>query len=278
MPHVSVNGVELYYEITGQGDPLVLVHGGWGDHHNWDTVAPALAESYRVVTYDRRGHSQSERPPSQGSRRQDEDDLAALIEALDCAPADLVGNSWGASTVIGLSARRQELVRSVIAHEPPLMSLVAGDPEVEPLIQEVQTTLERVLEQLEQGDIEGGTRRFIEQVALGPGAWNQLPVELREISINNAPTFVDDMGDPDWGDIDLSDLARLSLPVLLTQGDQSPPWFFAIIAELARVMRHAEVHTFAGAGHAPHLTNPDDYVAAVTDSIARSRQPTAAAP
>jgi pimeloyl-ACP methyl ester carboxylesterase len=67
-------------------------------------------------------------------------------------PNQIIGNSWGASAVMGLAARRPDLVRSVIAHEPPLMSLVAGDPVVEPLIQEVQTTIERVPKQLEHAE------------------------------------------------------------------------------------------------------------------------------
>jgi pimeloyl-ACP methyl ester carboxylesterase len=57
-----VNGVELYYELSGSGEPLVLVHGSWGDHHNWDAVAGSPAQSFQVLTFDRRGHSASERP------------------------------------------------------------------------------------------------------------------------------------------------------------------------------------------------------------------------
>src|SRR5262245_21244554 len=93
MPRVRVNGVELVYEVAGDGAPLVLVHGSWTDRSNWQAVVPGLAPAFRVVTYDRRGHSQSERPPGQGSRREDEDDLAALLGALDCVPAHVLGNS-----------------------------------------------------------------------------------------------------------------------------------------------------------------------------------------
>ena len=42
---VRVNGIELFYELRGSGDPLVLVHGSWGDHHNWDPIVGSLAES-----------------------------------------------------------------------------------------------------------------------------------------------------------------------------------------------------------------------------------------
>ena len=89
MPTKTINGAELYCEMSGDGDPLVLVHGGWIDATSWDLVVPAFAEHYRVLTYDRRGHSRSRRPPA-GSRRDDEDDLIALLETLDLAPAHLV--------------------------------------------------------------------------------------------------------------------------------------------------------------------------------------------
>ncbi|MFB9727932.1 alpha/beta fold hydrolase [Haloechinothrix salitolerans] len=82
-----VNGVRLAHVDTGgTGDPLVLVHGSWGSHHNWDAVVPELAHRFRVVAYDRRGHSDSDCPLGQGSFADDVADLAALIETLDLAP------------------------------------------------------------------------------------------------------------------------------------------------------------------------------------------------
>ena len=84
----SVNGVRLFYELYGSGEvPVVLVHGSWVSHHDWDFLAPRLAEGFRVLTYDRRGHSRSERPGAQGSVREDVADLAALIEHLGLGPA-----------------------------------------------------------------------------------------------------------------------------------------------------------------------------------------------
>ena len=59
---VLVNGVRIAYQDVGSGEPLVLVHGSWGSRHNWDPVVPGLAERHRVISYDRRGHSESERP------------------------------------------------------------------------------------------------------------------------------------------------------------------------------------------------------------------------
>ena len=100
--------------------PLVLVHGSWDSHHDWDLVVPRLADSFRVLTYDRRGHSESERPTGQESVREDVADLAALIEHLGLAPAWVVGNSFGASIILRLAGERPELFRGLIGHEPPL--------------------------------------------------------------------------------------------------------------------------------------------------------------
>src|ERR1051325_6227873 len=101
MPTDKINTIKIFWELTGnKGDALVLVHGSWGDHHNWDIVAGELSKTFRVVTYDRRGHSQSERLTGQGYVTEDVDDLVALIEQFDLAPAHIVGNSFGAAIVL----------------------------------------------------------------------------------------------------------------------------------------------------------------------------------
>jgi pimeloyl-ACP methyl ester carboxylesterase len=102
MPTETINGVNIFLEEFGSGDPLVLVHGSWVDHMEWPFVVPLLSPRFRVVVYDRRGHSQSERLPAQGSVREDVADLAAIIERTG-APAHVVGSSFGAS----ISLRRQ---------------------------------------------------------------------------------------------------------------------------------------------------------------------------
>ena len=60
----QTKGVALYYELEGSGEPLALVHGSWGDATNWRFMVPGLAESFRVLVYDRRGHSEASGPMS----------------------------------------------------------------------------------------------------------------------------------------------------------------------------------------------------------------------
>jgi pimeloyl-ACP methyl ester carboxylesterase len=154
------------------------------------------------------------------------------------------------------------------------MSVVAHDPDIQPLLGEVQTTVQSVLARLAGGDIEGGARQFVEEVALGPGAWEQLPEPLRKTMIETAPAFVAEQRDPNWASVDLAELSQARCPVLLTQGDQSPTWFLGVIAKLAEGIDGAEVRTYRGAGHAPHITHPNDYLATITDFLVRSLEPT----
>ncbi|MEU6861782.1 alpha/beta hydrolase [Streptomyces sp. NPDC046876] len=271
MPRARVNGVELFYETEGPagGEPLVLVHGSWSDHLGWGRVLPRLAQTYRVLAYDRRGHSRSERPAGQGSRREDEDDLAALIEMLGSGPVHVAASSFGASTTLGLAARRPELLRSITAHEPPLMAVVAGEAELQPLMAPMEAAIGGVLATLRSGEPETAARRFVEDVAVGPGAWEQLPDPVRRTFTANAPTFADEQADPDWADLDLGSLGGFAGPVLLTTGAESPPWFRVIRDKVASAFGgRAERHTFEGAGHVPHLTHPEAYVDRLTAFVA----------
>lgn len=267
MPTAIINGVRLYYDLTGDGPPLVLVHGSWGDGAGWDPVLPALAQRFRVLTYDRRGHSRSERPPAQGSAEEDMTDLAALIEHLDLAPVHVVGVSSGASLALRLAARHPELIRSVAAHEPAFFALFANDPDAGPAMREALGHFEAVADLLNAGDAERGARQFTETVAYGPGGWELIPPERRQVLVDNAPTWVDEMRDPGAWTADLATLAAIPCPILLTRGDQSLPFWSPVVSKLASHLPRAQVRVIAGAGHVPASTQPAGYVATITSFV-----------
>ena len=260
MSAVRINGVELYYEVSGSDEPLVLVHGSWGDHHNWDRVVPALAESLRVVAYDRRGHSASERPGGQGSVFEDADDLERLIDELGLAPAHVAGNSGGAAIALRAAVRRPDVFRSLIVHEPPLFPLLAGT-EFEAALADGQQCIDAVVGLLEGGDHEGAARLFVDTIAFGPGAWEeQLTPEMRAVFIANAPTWLDEVRDPDFLQMDLEALGRFDRPALLTSGTESAPFFAPVVDMVAQALPRSERITIHGADHVPHLSVPRRYV------------------
>jgi pimeloyl-ACP methyl ester carboxylesterase len=268
MPTTLINGIRIYWELDGgAGEPMVLVHGSWGDHRNWAPVVPALSRSFRVLAYDRRGHSGSERPEGQGSVREDVADLAALIEHLEHFPAHIVGNSFGASIVLRLAGERPELFRSLIVHEPPLFGLLKDEPNALSVLVAVQERMAAVVGLLTAGDFAGGARQFVETVAFGPGAWDKLPQATRDTFVFNVPTWLDEVRDPDALEIDISRLRKFSAPALLTVGGQSPPFFPAVVDRIAGALAQAERHTFAEAGHVPHLSHSEEHIRVVTSFV-----------
>ncbi len=271
MPTAEVNGINLYYELEGSGEPLALVHGSWGDATNWARVAPGLAETFRVLTYDRRGHSRSERPNTQGSVDEDGDDLAALLVALELAPAHVVTNSYGGDIALRLATRRPDLFRSLSCHEPPLWGLLEDDAESQEMLQRGARSDEEVGRRIAAGDHEGAARLFVEEVAFGPGAWeNELPAETRAVFVQNAPTFLDELQDPNSASVDQDALTRLEIPVRLTEGSESPPLFPRVIDRLATVIPRVTRETIDGAAHVPQLSTPERYVEVTTRALQAS--------
>jgi 3-oxoadipate enol-lactonase len=95
VPHVSVNGISLYYEEVGSGPPLLLISGLGQSRIAYATVAPVLADRYRVITFDNRGTGRSDVPPGPYTIAEMAADAAALIDELDVGPVDAIGWSMG---------------------------------------------------------------------------------------------------------------------------------------------------------------------------------------
>ena len=119
MQRVLVNEVSLAVEDVGSGQAVLFVHGGWADRHAWDAVAPALADRYRVIGYDRRGHGQSERPAGSHGIETHSEDLAGLIDQLDAGPAHVVTSSIGGNIALAMAVQYPDRLASLCLHEPP---------------------------------------------------------------------------------------------------------------------------------------------------------------
>jgi pimeloyl-ACP methyl ester carboxylesterase len=102
---VEVNGATLYYEEHGDGAPLILIHGGLASSSQWRPVVPELAESFRVITPDSRGHGRSTNPAGDLSYARIADDIAELIAALGLERPVVGGWSDGGQVTLELGAR-----------------------------------------------------------------------------------------------------------------------------------------------------------------------------
>ncbi len=270
MATVEINGVELYYEQAGEGDRIVLTHGAWTDGRTWQDVTKRLTDHFEVVTWDRRGHSRSGDGEGAGSCREDASDLAGLIEYLGGEPVHVVGNSAGGNVVLNLAAMRSDLVRSAAVHEPGPFGLIVttGEPDLVALVQHEKTMTAHVEELIAVGEDREAAKFFVDEIAVGPGAWDQFPEELRSIITANAATVPDDLRDGwDAGSVDVEALAVSSVPILISSGTTSPKMEAAAAVELHRRLPAARLEMIEGAGHIPHRTHADHYTAMLTAFI-----------
>lgn len=126
---LKVPGATLYYEVLGSGPTLLVIPGGPQDAGVFAELSQRLADRYTVVTYDPRGNSRSSFDGEIKPLLMDQqaDDAAALIEAVGNGPAYVFGTSGGAQIGLNLAARYPELVKALVAHEPPSIMLM-NDP------------------------------------------------------------------------------------------------------------------------------------------------------
>jgi pimeloyl-ACP methyl ester carboxylesterase len=265
MPFSQFDETRLHYELTGVGEPLFLVHGSWVDGGTWDAVVPLLSRRFQLVTYDRRGHSRSSRPPGQGSIQEDVEDLAALIEGLGIAPAHIAGASLGGSIVLRLAALHPELLRSIAVHEPPLFDLIDAERDGLPELAQLRARLAATAARLQAGDHEDAARQYHEQLAGSSGSWARLTPAERRVRVFNAPTYLDQCLDPDALGIDLDSLGAFRGPALVTYGDQRPPLFRRIAEMVVAALPDAHELEIPGTAHDPQVTHPDAYARALIE-------------
>lgn len=269
MSTAKIDGVELYYERAGQGERVVMTHGAWSDGRAWQAVSERLVERFEVVTWDRRGHSRSQDGPGPGSVHQDASDLAGLLEHLDGEPAHLVGNSSGGVIALNVVIDRPDLVRHVSVHEPVLLALVEeGDADLERQITTNRRQIQEVQRLIAAGRNQEAARYFVENVAVGPGAWEHFPLDQQEILTANAPTAADDLRDSfDPASLDIAALAASETPISVTWGTHGPGLEAAAAQSLAERLPRARVDAMEGAGHVPHRTHPAEYATLLTSIL-----------
>jgi len=114
MPKLHVRDIDLYYETTGRGQPILFIHGLGSSGRDWELQVTFFSQRYRVVTFDVRGHGQSDKPPGPYSIPLFAHDTAELIESLGIGPAHVIGISMGGMIAFQLAASAPDLVRSLV--------------------------------------------------------------------------------------------------------------------------------------------------------------------
>ncbi len=174
---LQVPGATLHHELRGAGGALVVLHAAPMDARSFEPLADLLATDHTVLTSDPRGIARStvadRRQPATPDQRAD--DLARLIEHVDRGPAVVLGSSGGAVSALALAASRPALVAGVIAHEPPLATLLDDQAAV-------RAATEKMIATYRAGDRRSYWTQFLATAGI------EMPDEVFEMVFGDTPT------------------------------------------------------------------------------------------
>jgi pimeloyl-ACP methyl ester carboxylesterase len=259
---VSSSSARIGYEVSGEGPPLLLVHGAFSDHRtNWAYVKPFLARHFTVYAMARRGRGSSDATAGHGLEDEMED-AASLLRRIG-KPAFVIGHSYGAHVALGAARAAPALVRRLVLYEAPWPHLVDGA---------VMAPLEGLAA---SGDWQGFATLFFREVLAVP------EVELAEL--RQTTDWLSIVADAPASLADLRALARyaftperfqtLPMPVLLQTGSESPPDFYVTDA-LAAVLPDVALDRLEGQAHEGMTTAPEQYAQAdcrfLTEAVRRA--------
>jgi pimeloyl-ACP methyl ester carboxylesterase len=229
--YIDARGVRTYYQEMGAGAPVLLLHGGGATADSWLGQAPALAEQYRVLMPERRGHGHSPDVDGPVTMEIFAADTAAFIEALELGPAYVVGWSDGGKVALSLALHRPELVRKLVLIGTELTHAGGTVANQNLLTPQSHEFLKQMFRPQYDPVSPDGPEHFEVVFAKWARLWETLP------------------------DIDLTELKALSMPVLLMQGDDDCVRI-EHTAEVARAIPDAQVAVVPGASHGLPLEKP----------------------
>jgi pimeloyl-ACP methyl ester carboxylesterase len=129
MPFIDSGGIQIYYQVEGQGDPLLLIHGLGSSSRDWEMQVPCFVKHFRVIALDLCGHGQSGKPPGPYSMSSFAADAARLLKSLDAFPAHVLGISLGGMVAFQMALDFPELIRKlvIVNSVPALIPRGIGD-------------------------------------------------------------------------------------------------------------------------------------------------------
>jgi pimeloyl-ACP methyl ester carboxylesterase len=253
---MTLNGARLHYRESGEGAPVVALHGSASTGAQWRSLTGCLEGRWRVITPDLPGYGLSELAPGRGMGLEaDAAQIAGLAARLG-RPVHLVGHSYGGAVALKLARIAPGLVRSLTLIEPAAFHLLRdARPADRALRGEVEAVAQRIAAQSDLGRADAAIRSFVD-FWNGDGAWARTSPKLRAALAGGLDAVLANFAAIAWERDRLADVARISVPVLAVMGLESRPVTMRLTELLAEAIPGAELRMIPGAGHMAPLTDP----------------------
>jgi 2-succinyl-6-hydroxy-2,4-cyclohexadiene-1-carboxylate synthase len=273
VPYANVNGIDIHYRETGEGFPVVFVHGYTGNSRNWALTIPALRDNFRTISVDLRGHGLSAKPASEDDYALEvmARDVFELLKSLDVTECVLVGHSMGGMVSQILTLEHPEAVRALV-----LVDTAAEVPKGL-LYDERRKQRERLMQMAREQGMEAV---FEEQERITPlhpalaanpryiDIWReQFLMTSREAYIGGANGMASRRSM-------VGDLAKVSVPTLIICGEKDEP-FLEPSRQMHEAIPGSELVIIPGAGHGPQMETPAEFNRALAEFLAKVRETSA---
>lgn len=266
MPYMKVNDISMYYEIHGQGEPIVFIGGFGADHADWSAIKYRFTNKYQVILFDNRGAGQTDVPNEPYSLEQMADDVAVLCSELGVKQAHFIGSSMGGFILQILAVRYSGLVKSAIISNSAMVihspfqiyvkahyELLQAKAPQESLFQSICSWM------------------FSYQFLTQPGMLNLLiqmglekpyPFSLQGYAGQSAALIQFDSRS--W-------VHQIKAPTLVLASDQDLVFSETMVQQLVEQIRDAYYYCFTECGHLPHIEYPEKFSQVVQDFITNLR-------
>jgi len=250
MEALRAYGLEIAYELAGEGPPLVLAHGAAVDSRMWRPQVAALSDEFSVVAWDEPGAGRSSDVPAGFALANYANCLAALIRALDLGPAHVAGLSWGGTVAQELYRQQPELVATLVLVDTyagwkgslPAEEVRARIEGVRKMVAAADHLFDPTLPGLFAGDPPAELVRLMEAMA----------ADVRPESMSTA---LEVMAAADLRDL----LPRIAVPTLLVWGELDARSPLSVARQFEEAIPDAKLVLIPGAGHVSNLEAPDRF-------------------
>ena len=242
----------LYYEASGSGDPVVLIHGFSVDRRMWAPQVAVLEKRFRVIRYDLRGHGNSAAPSEPYAAH---DDLRSVLDTLGVARATLIGLSAGSTLAIDFAIAYPDRVTRLVLASPGLNGHVPSPP---------LTWTAPVFQAAGAGDAEGAAKLWADTPLMATHGGAAAAAAVKSLVMSNVRlwTYRTNPARPLTPPA-IRRLSEIRSPTLVILGERDLPHIKEIAGLLVAGVGGARLVTVPGAGHIVNLDAPDAFNTAV---------------
>lgn len=263
----EVNGTTLYYEVAGEGHPLVLNHGGLVDNHLWDDQFEEFARYFKVIRYDMRGFGASGKITSDTKPYSMERDLYSLLQFLGIEKTYILGLSMGGALSIDFTLQYPEMVDALITVGASLSGFTEPDPE------DLQAKFTEMDEAFKRGDVTRAVEISLQIWTDGPERTpEQVDPVVRE-RVRAMTTHNFERGDDE--DVQplsmeppaATRLSEIRIPMLIIVGGKDVEIILKIANTLEREVSGAKKVVIPGTAHHLNMEKPGEFNRAVIEFL-----------